>query len=412
MKSNILIAFFIITGVVLRLIWTADMEWKGDEQWMFEHAQAAAKSGNWNLVGMESSTGIVNPGLSVWVFTVISFFTSTPTGMDTGVQLINVFVLLGFVFFVFKKIKPEQREIWLWGLALAAVSPLAVLFSRKIWEQDTIVLFSFFTIVGNAYRTKKLGAFIWGIAGAMAGQVHMSGFFYAFGIVVFSIYYDYLTKTKTQYWWWFVGSVIGSIGLIPWINYLLLHPHPSELSWAHIFQFSFYFYFFMDALGLNIMYSIRQEFWQFIQLPFVGNMPLYLIAVAHLFLAATGLYVVKRIYDYAKKNAKIIASKKAFNNYIIQVNQAEFYLFSILLGLGIFMNCNGAITFQHYLIVGFPFSYLFLSKVLFQKKRWLIATIFAQFFITVSFMIYVHVHNGIENANYGKAYHAQIENKK
>jgi hypothetical protein len=399
-------------GVILRLIWTSDMEWKDDERWMFEHAQAASHSGTWAPVGMESSAGIVNPGLSVWIFTAISFFCSTPIGMARGVELLNIITLFGLVLFVLKRVDVNERKIWLWGLALAAVSPLAVLFSKKVWEQDTIVFFSMLTIIGNAYRTKRGGAFLWGLAGALIGQIHMSGFFYAAGLFVFTIIYDAITKTKTRWLWWIIGSAIGSIGLIPWITYIYNHPSPTSLHWSHLLQFSFYPYWFIDAHGLNIMYSIRKEFWELIKMPYIFNIPTYLVAVVHLFLVGVGCYSLKRIYLYVKHKIIPLKTKQSIINYIKNLTLLEFYLFSILLGLGVFMNFSGIITFQHYLIVGFPFSYLFLSKILSKKKKLLIGVITAQAIITIAFLFYVHINNGVINGDYGKTYQSQQETVK
>ncbi len=411
-KDNIILFIFILTGIILRLIWIEDMEWKADEQWMFAHAQAAIKSGNWDKIGMDSSGGIVNPGLSVWMFTIFSFFYSTPLGMTRCVELVNVIVILGFILFALTKTKGCERNIWLWAMALASVSPLAVLFSRKIWEQDVIVLFSMFTIIGNAYRTKRLGAFIWGAAGAMSGQVHMSGFFYAFGIFVFTVLYDRVTTTKTRYLWWVAGSIIGSIGLLPWVIHIYLHPSPTVLKWSHLLQFSFYFYWLVDALGLNIMYSMRKEFWELLKMPSIGGIPLYLIAALHLFLAGVGVYSIKRIYLYLKTKLIPLKTKALIRNYIANLTLSEFYLLGVLMGLGVFLNFSGVITFQHYLIVGFPFSYMLLVKLLLPKKRLLIAVITSQLIITITFLTYVHIHDGIMKGDYGKTYRSQQESIK
>src|ERR1035437_8578398 len=327
-----------------------------------------------------------NPGLNVWIFTALSFFCSTPIGMARGVELLNIIALLGMVLFVFKKVNESERKIWLWGLALAAVSPLAVIFSRKIWEQDTIVFFSMLTIVGNAYRTKRGGAFIWGLAGALIGQIHMSGFFYTLGMFVFTIIYDVITKTKSRWLWWIIGSIIGGLGLIPWITYIYNHPSPTSLQWIHLLQFSFYPYWFIDAHGLNIIYSIRKEFWELIKMPYIFHFPTYFIFLIHVFLLGVGCYSLKKIFLYVKNKIIPLKTKSSIINYIRNLSLLEFYLFCILLGLGVFMNFSGIITFQHYLIVGFPFSYLFLSKILFPKKKLLITVIAAQAIITITFL--------------------------
>ena len=167
------IFIIIVFGLFMRLIWTDDMEWKGDEKQMYDMAHEAADKFVLPATGMGSGGGIVNPGMSVGVFAIIAAFTNDPLAMDKTVQIINVISILCFLLFVFLKIDPKEKEIWLAGIALAAVSPLAVLFSRKIWAQDLLPIFSFFIILTNFYRSKGWSAFLWGLTGAIIGQVHM-----------------------------------------------------------------------------------------------------------------------------------------------------------------------------------------------------------------------------------------------
>ena len=49
-------------GIVLRLIWPADMEWKRDEQLMFTWASAVGVTEPWPTQGMESGVRLRNPG--------------------------------------------------------------------------------------------------------------------------------------------------------------------------------------------------------------------------------------------------------------------------------------------------------------------------------------------------------------
>ena len=51
----------------------------------------------------------------------------------------------GLFFFVTKCVQEKEREPWLWGGALAAVSPVAVVLSRKLWN---VCLLPPFTVVG------------------------------------------------------------------------------------------------------------------------------------------------------------------------------------------------------------------------------------------------------------------------
>jgi hypothetical protein len=397
----------IAIGIFLRLVWLSDMEWKGDERWMYTKAHEVAVEKKFPEVGMESGGGIVNPGMSVAAFAVIAAFTGDPLEMGRAVQIINVLSILFFLLFILYRVEEKERNVWLMGLALASVSPLAVLFSRKIWAQDLLPMLSFIILFAHANRQKRFGAFVWGLAGALLGQIHMSGFFFAAGLAVFSIAHDYYNRIKFRWAWWIAGSIIGSITILPWISFMLNNPQVTKQSFWHIFQFNFYLYWLLDSLGLNIMYSVRKEFWELIKEPIIGGVPTYLIAIAHLFLVAGGIVLLKKIWSYIKRMVELFRERVFFQKIFTNTPVTWFYLLSILLGLGIFMTLSGTTIFPHYMICAFPFSYIFLSKLLQQNKKLMQGVIVAQLCITVAFMMYVHKNNGVKSGDYGVAYHAQ-----
>ena len=252
-KSSYLFFLVIFIGCILRLIWVSDMEYKYDEWWMFEHAMLAPNEGVWQTVGMKSGAGIINPGLSVWVFSLLGYVANTPLEMARGVQIINIIALLGFIYFAKKSFKGQEQSQWYWALALLAANPLYILFSRKIWAQNMLPIFCLFFIVGHFYRTKNWGALVWGMVGAMLGQIHMSGFFYAFGFFLLSVLFDYKRKNPWAWKSWFLGSVVGSIGLLPWIYEMIYNRGASSTSWENMYKFDFYIYSLIDPLGLNTM---------------------------------------------------------------------------------------------------------------------------------------------------------------
>ena len=401
--------FIIIIGSVLRLIWIEDMEWKYDEWWMYTHSMLAPLEGIWQSVGMKSGAGIINPGLSVWVFSMIGYFVETPLGMGRGVQVLSIMTLVGFVIFTRKSLKGEQQQQWYWALALLAVNPLYIIFSRKIWAQDVLPIFCLLFIIGHFYREKKWGAFIWGMVGAMLGQIHMSGFFFAFGLFILSTFRDYKRKVKWQSSFWFLGSVIGSIGLIPWIHEMIYHREASSTSWENLYKFDFYIYGFIDPLGLNTMYSLREHFWDFIKMPFVFGTPTYLVAAGHFILIGVALKLLHQIFYVCKKIMVLRKGNKLISRLLYKSDITEFYLFATLFSLGVLMSFSGVKVRSHYLIVAYPFLFLYVVKLLFSQKKILIILIAVQLFISICLLTFIHVNGGAEKGDYGKAYHLQIE---
>jgi hypothetical protein len=411
-QGKYFIFFCIAAGIFLRLNWNADMEWKADEQWTYEKAHETAASGTIPAAGMQSGGGLVNPGLSLGIFALIASFTNDPLSMNRVVQLINILAILCFAWFALTKLKAGERQVWLYGIALASVSPLAVLFARKIWAQDLLPLVSFMVLLGNYYRHKSAGAFAWGLFGALIGQIHMSGFFFAAGIFVFTLLHDRYNKIKFRWMPWLLGSVLGSITIVMWLLYMAEHPQFTRFEFIHLLQFNFYIYWFLDAHGLNIMYSTRKEFWELIKEPVIFGLPAYSIAIVHLYLAATGIFTLKEIIRYVKI-LYLNVKQKTFAAFLFSnVSVTKFYLLSILLGLGVFMNFSGFTVHPHYLICAFPFVYIFLAKVFEKKTLLLKGIIIAQLFITVMFQVYVHQHNGIKDGDYGMTYKAQMQLQK
>lgn len=385
------------------------MEWKADEQWTYQKAHETAASGKFPAAGMQSGGGMVNPGLSLGIFAAIASFTHNPLAMNRVVELINIAAVLCFLWFALTKIKSaEERQVWLYGIALASVSPLAVLFARKIWAQDLLPLLSFLILLCNYYRQKKIGAFFWGLFGALIGQIHMSGFFFTAGIFVFTLLHDRYNKIKFRWVPWIAGSLLGSVTIVLWLLYMAEHPQFTRFNILHLLQFNFYIYWFLDGLGLNTMYSMRKEFWEFIKEPVIWGIPLYGIAIVHLYLAAAGVFTLKEIIRHAKTLYENLKQKTFFAFLFSNISTTKFYLLSILLGLGVLMNFSGFTVHPHYLICAFPFVYIFLAKV-FQRHLFVFkALIIAQLFITVLFQVYVHKHDGIKTGDYGITYKAQI----
>lgn len=400
----------IFIGMIMRLVWVEDMEWKDDEKIMYNLAHEVANKGRLPAVGMMSGGGIVNPGLSVGVFAFIAFFTDGPLAMVRAVELINILAIVLFILFIYIKVPVIERDIWLWGIALAAVSPLAVLFSRKIWAQDLLPVFCLLLIFGNAYRKQRWGAFLWGFGCAIIGQVHMSGFFLAAGITIFTLLHDSYHKKPIRGMFFIFGVLAGVAWLIPWVIYIINNGQHSYLLLKNILAFSFYRYWMLDIHGLHLIYSLGDNFWDFLKEPVIYGTETNIVAMLHVFLCVVGLFTVLLVLQYIWKQAVIFKTKKIASLIFEDSSLARFYLFGILIGLGILMTISGTEIYPHYLICTFPFSYIFLVKVHFQRKSLLRLVIIAQMVITFCFLLYIHQHGGALRGDYKRTYKNQLQN--
>src|SRR5689334_12617658 len=100
-------AFFLtlatVSGILLRVLFVEDMEYKEDEQYNFLQSQRIGNTQPWPWYGIPSGVYIVNPGMSIWVFTVLAklFQIKHPTSLAHAVQgfaLLGIALMLPFIF--------------------------------------------------------------------------------------------------------------------------------------------------------------------------------------------------------------------------------------------------------------------------------------------------------------------------
>ncbi|HEY5039025.1 MAG TPA: hypothetical protein VIJ93_08155, partial [bacterium] len=90
----------LLIGVFLRLSFPGDIEYNGDQQFLFGAGQEVGVTRPWPLVGSNSSAGFNNPGLSMWIFVVLTRIAhaTNPPELARAVQVMNILALcmLGF----------------------------------------------------------------------------------------------------------------------------------------------------------------------------------------------------------------------------------------------------------------------------------------------------------------------------
>lgn len=394
------VVLFIVVGSALRLLWATDMEWKSEEKWMFEQAQQIARGvAPLPIVGMRSGVKLPNPGMTVWWFALIAKFAHDPIAMVRWVQFLNILTIWLFFGFVFWQIAPQKRQPWLWGLAIASVNPLAVVLSRKIWIPDLLTPFCFLVFLGHWFRKKYWGSFLWGIAGALIGQVHMGGFFYTFGLLLATIWQDNKHKNLKKIRWvsWLLGTVLGSIPLIPWLWAVLPHMGGYTRNIVSLLVPKFYFHWWTTALGVNLSNPLQKVFWSyFLREPVIFNIPTYLMIPAHLFLLGIGIYPIYKYFQYRKQ-------PHTFVNEEVDA-ELNFYLQALAFGVGGVFTLSGVTVQPYYIIIVFPFLYIWLALVYKNKTRLLTTITLVQLFITLTFLTFIHRTGGIPGRGYGIIY--------
>ncbi|NJN74494.1 MAG: hypothetical protein HC799_17725 [Limnothrix sp. RL_2_0] len=399
-----IVLFCLVLGTILRFLWPEDMEWKSEELWMFEEAHRVAQGG-FPLPpgGIMSSVGIPNPGMSLWCFALIAKFTTTPIGMVQGIMFLNVVVLWCFFGFIVWQIPRMQQSIWLWGLAIASVNPIAIIFSRKIWIPDLLAPFCLLCFLGHSFRQKFWGAFLWGCFSLCSGQIHMSGLFLTVGLTLWTIWHDWRDKQLKKIAWsgWFLGSVVASVPLIYWLIDAHSQLQRSASSIVGLLVPKFYMQWLTTAIGVNLSISLKQTFWSdFLQEPRFLGMSTYLMIPVHAFLLCIGLWSLYQMWQ----NCRISRRNQKIEQATIPNSSIKDYIQALGFGLGGIFTITATDVIPHYVPITFPFPFLWLANIHHRRPHILLLIVLMQLWISITFLQFIHDNDGCENCDYGRTY--------
>ncbi|MBX3080635.1 MAG: glycosyltransferase family 39 protein [Anaerolineae bacterium] len=136
-------AVIVIIAAVLRLGAPGIVEFKRDEANLSSLALDMARGRGIPLLGIDSSVGIRNAPVNAWIMAVPYLFSSDPVVATQYVGLLNV----GAVILTYLLARRYYGPIAAVSAGLMfAVSPWAVVYSRKIWAQDLLPLFIVATV--------------------------------------------------------------------------------------------------------------------------------------------------------------------------------------------------------------------------------------------------------------------------
>jgi hypothetical protein len=160
---------------LLRLGWPSLTEFKRDEAHLYALALDVAELRAFPLRGISSSVGLPNPPINVYLFALPLFVWKSPLAATLFVGALNT-ASVGVGYWL-------ARRYWGQRVALAsallyAAAPWAVIYSRKIWAQDLLPLFTV------SYVAAGLLGLVEGRRGWLAAhlallalvvQIHLSG---------------------------------------------------------------------------------------------------------------------------------------------------------------------------------------------------------------------------------------------
>ncbi|MEB3294885.1 MAG: hypothetical protein VKJ24_17145 [Synechococcales bacterium] len=417
------IAAFVILGCGLRFLWAGDMKWAGDEQWMYDNATAVVQGQQvFPWVGMRNGVGFANPGLSVWVFILLRGLASDPISLVQWIQGVNVLAIALLAVFIVRCIPKQQQHLWGWGMAIAAVNPLAIFFSRALWAQDLLPLFSILMLVGHWFRQTRWGAFVWSLLGMLSGQVHMSGFFWFASLTIATGWNEIRRMTRknvpvgmqyrpvgmqyrrdvpaerlygTDWLAWLAGIAIGLIPLLPWLLDLTVAVKAKRPSWAELLTPNFHLHWLTTGWGLNLEYIFGGVFWRSLwQEPRIagiatGGVGLCLLMLVGLALVSLGRWI-----------------RQWRDRHVNSTLQSYFWAGGLI--MPILLLVARVRVPAHYLIILFPWLYLWVASLWHDRPKILTLITVLQLSLSLTYLLYVHLQGGVPGGNFGWSYQYQM----
>ena len=212
----ILIIGIILLAGLLRTIWPGITEFKADEARLMTLAMEMAEFKTFPLRGISSSVGIPNFPASVWSYALPLFFWKHIYSATIFTGLLNTAAVLLCYTFTRRYV---GRTAAIVATLMFAVSPWAIVHSRKIWAQN---LLPFFVMVWafSAALTFVEGRKKWLIvhiaAGVFAFQIHLAAIsLLAASAVLFVVFWR-----KMPWRAFFIGCAVALLTLAPFITYI------------------------------------------------------------------------------------------------------------------------------------------------------------------------------------------------
>jgi hypothetical protein len=248
------------------------------------------------------------------------------------------------------------------------------------------------------------------VVGALLGQIHMAGFFFAAGFALWALLFD---RRRVAWLAWLAGSCVGALPLLPWLSYLATEFHrdgPSRTYWVHLFEFKFWVRWVMQSLGFGLEYAIDENYPSFRTYPLIGGRPTHVVWMAEKTIAAIGIVLLAgaayRAWRGRNRLPALLIGKDSPTGFTVG---AAFW------GFGLLLTATSLYVQRHYLAVAFPLGFVWLARLALPAtqerparvalgRSLLLTLCLAQAMLTASFLGYIHVNQGSVSGDYKLTY--------
>jgi len=199
------LAVIVAVGAWLRFSHFDLLEFQGDEAYAAHLALDALKTGKLPLAGLMSSVGVTNPPLFAYLLIPMFAINANPAFVSGCIALLGLAAVV-ITWHIGRKYYGPMAGL-VAGLFFA-VSPWAVIYSRKIWAQDFVPFFATCTLwaVHALVLGKKPKAIFWCVLLPLCViQIHFSGIALTAAVVALVAW----LRPKID-WRWAAGGVVAA----------------------------------------------------------------------------------------------------------------------------------------------------------------------------------------------------------
>jgi hypothetical protein len=201
------------------LLWPRGFLFRLDEAVHMEWAARIARDGEWVTHAWSSSVGVPNGPVFAYWLALFAEISLSPLLANVSVALANGLALAAAVP-LFRRLLPGPGEAET-AVALFATSPVAIWFSRKIWDPCLLALFLVpaLLLAARVLQSPRRSAAVTGIPVllALAVQVHQSALF--FGAVLAAVLAS--APRRIAPGWLAAGAVAGAALLAPYLSHMV-----------------------------------------------------------------------------------------------------------------------------------------------------------------------------------------------
>lgn len=216
-RFPVLFFFLIITisSAVFRITNLSLIEFKADESINLFLASRPLFGHPFPPGGTVSSVGILNPPLLNYILFPFLLISLDPKIISFCIGLLNSFAI-GFLFLIINRY--YGLKVAFIASILLAFSPWSIIFSRKIWAQDFIFIFTlplFFSLHKIILERKMIYWILLTCSSLFLIQLHQSTIFFLLPFISGL----FLQKVKFNIKYITIGLIIGLLPLIPYLLY-------------------------------------------------------------------------------------------------------------------------------------------------------------------------------------------------